>query len=163
MKYIKIKTLNQAGIIASFDNVTDILVDDTPLGSGGFGAVYHLADVMGGACPPVKFVIKLFHLDDVAKENHGWRTINRLLDIVREENKKKQNEGKYFLLDYPSLLALPVFTFEGTMEGQRVRGYSMLDLQALGFVGFDKIIGDTADDALLEQIDGMDMEWKYES
>jgi len=163
LKYIKIKTLNQAGIIASFDNVTDILVDDTSLGSGGFGTIYHLTDVKGGICPPVKFVIKIFHSDDEAKENHGWRTINRLLDIVREENINKQKEGKYFLIDHPSLLALPVFTFEGTMEGKRVRGYSMLDLHALGFVGFDKIIGDTADDALLEQIDGMDMEWKYEA
>ena len=70
------------------------------------------------------------------------------------------DNGQDFLDQYPALIAMPQFVFEGTLDGRTVRGYATNNLNELGFVSFEKVI-DVDDSPYIEQFESYNMEWRF--
>lgn len=167
MKEIKITYCRSTGFDSFFDNVKSIMVDDKDFGGGGFGQIYMARSYDGRKNPPHQQVVKIFKPDNPATEAHSWNTINRLQAevISKVEEFRNTNGSSDFFSEFPALQALPQLVFEGIMDGQKVRGCSTNDLNAMGLVGFDKIDKIVAidKDEDLKYIDDYiekDMEWR---
>jgi len=160
MKQISISYAKGTGFDPFFDDIRSISVDDEPFAGGGFGDIYNARDFNNGKRPSLRQVIKVFKPSAIGKDEHSWKTIVRLQEKLINEIGLCSDSGQVFLEQYPSLIAMPQFVFEGTMDGRKVRGYATNNLNDLGFVSFDKVI-DEADSPYIEEFDGKDMEWRF--
>lgn len=160
MKQIKISFSKGTGIDPFFDNINSISVDDNPFAGGGFGNIYYARGFNGGQNPTFQQVIKVFKPSTVGKEEHSWKTICKLQEKLIEEMELNFEDKTKFLEQYPSLIALPQFVFEGTLDGRKVKGYATNNLNVLGFVSFEKVI-DVDDSPYIEQFESKDMVWRF--
>ena len=160
MKQINISFSKGTGIDPFFDKITSITVDDNPFAGGGFGNIYHARGFNGGQSPNIQQVIKVFKPSTVGKEEHSWKTICKLQEKLIEEMELNFEDKTKFLEQYPSLIALPQFVFEGTLDGRKVKGYATNNLNELGFVSFEKVI-DVDDSPYIEQFESKDMVWRF--
>lgn len=160
MKQINISYSKGSSIDPFFNHIKSITVDDTPFTGGGFGDIYHARGFNGGQKPKFQQVIKVFKQSTVGKEEHSWNTIRRLQEKLIEEMELNFENRQSFLEEYPSLIAMPQFIFEGTLDGRKVKGYATNNLNELGYVSFDKVI-DEDDSPYIEQFEEKDMVWRY--
>lgn len=130
MKTIKVTTSFSTGLDVSFDkDISSINIEDDHFGEGGFGLVYRVEriDKRKSSLP---LVVKILRQG----KERNFETIVRLQRLVREEAKNLREQSILFFDKYPSLLALPLLSFEGTFEGKTVYGYLSINLEKLGFV-----------------------------
>ena len=160
MKQIKLTYAKGTGFDPFFNQIKSISVDDVPFNGGGFGDIYHARGFNGGQQAKLKQVIKVFKPSNIGKDEHSWNTIVRLQEKLMKEMDLCANNGHDFLEQYPALIAMPQFIFEGTMDERKVRGYATNNLNDLGFVSFDKVI-DEDNSPYIEEFDNRDMEWRY--
>ena len=160
MKQIKLTYAKGTGFDPFFDQIRNITVDDAPFAGGGFGDIYHARSFNGGQQPPLKQVIKVFKPSTIGKDEHSWNTIVRLQEKLMEKMELCADSGQAFLEQYPALIAMPQFVFEGTMDGRKVRGYATNNLNDLGFVSFDKVV-DEEGSPYIEEFENKDMIWRF--
>ncbi len=160
MKQINVSYAKGTGFDPFFDHIRSISVDDAPFAGGGFGDIYHARSFNGGQQPPLKQVVKVFKPSTIGKDEHSWKTIVRLQEKLMEEMALTANSGQDFLNQYPALIAMPQFVFEGDLEGRKVRGYVTNNLNDLGFVSFDKVI-DEEGSPYIEDFENKDMTWRF--
>lgn len=160
MKQINITYAKGTGFDPFFDNIRSITVDDDPFAGGGFGDIYHARGFNGGLQPSQKQVIKVFKPSTIGKDEHSWKTITRLQEKLIDEIALNADNGLVFLEQYPALVAMPQFVFEGTFDGRKVNGYSTTNLNELGLVSFEDII-DKEDSPYIDEFFDKDMEWRY--
>lgn len=160
MKQINITSAKGTGFDPFFDRIRSITVDDAPFAGGGFGDIYHARGFNGGQQPRLRQVIKVFKPSTIGKDEHSWTTISRLQEKLIDEIALNADSGQDFLEQYPALIAMPQFVFEGTLDGRKVRGYATNNLNELGFVSFDKVI-DEDNSEYMDEFAEKDMEWRY--
>lgn len=160
MKQINLSYAKGTGFDPFFDNMRSITVDDSPFAGGGFGDIYHAKGFNGGKQPKLRQVIKVFKPSTIGKDDHSWNTITRLQKKLMEEMALFEGSGQDFLEQFPALLAMPQFVFEGTLDGRKVRGYATNNLNDLGLVAFDKVI-DEEDSPYLDEFVAKDMKWRF--
>lgn len=129
MNTIAIKHSITTNLDSSFDKpISQIGLKDTKLGSGGFGKVYEVA-TLNGKPSKLPLVAKLFFQ---GTERNYQNTI-QLQKIVRDKAAVMKKAGKKFFDLYPALIAMPLLSFEGMLDGETVRGHLSLNLNQLGF------------------------------
>jgi serine/threonine protein kinase len=160
MKQINITYAKGTGFDPFFDHIRSVTLDDAPFAGGGFGDIYNARSFNGGQQSRLHQVIKVFKPSTIGKDEHSWKTITRLQEKLIDEIALNAIDGQDFLNQYPALIAMPQFVFEGTMDGRKVRGYATNNLNDLGLVSFDKVI-DEEDSEYIDEFAEKDMEWRY--
>ena len=160
MKQINVTYSKGTGFDQFFNNIKLISIDDAPFAGGGFGDIYHARGFNGNGQSKLRQVIKIFKPSTIGKDEHSWKTITRLQEKLIEEMELCSDNGQNFLDQYPALIAMPQFVFEGTMDGKKVRGYSTNNLNELGYVSFEKVIDDDKS-PYIDEFDGKNMEWRF--
>ncbi len=135
MKKIKISNSYSTGLDVFFDkDITTICLEEDHFGEGGFGQVYRVEKIDKQASP-LPLVVKILQRN-IEK---NFETVVRLQRLVRQEAKNLHEQNILFFDKYPSLIALPLFSFEGKMDDETVYGYLSINLAKLGFVSSDYI------------------------
>ena len=160
MKQIDVTYCRGTGFDPFFNNIRRISIDDSPFNGGGFGNIYHARGFNGNNQSNLQQVIKVFKHSTIEKDEHSWRTITRLQEKLMEEMNLYADTGLVFLEQYPALIAMPQFVFEGTLDGKKVRGYSANNLDELGYVSFEKVI-EVNDSPYIDELESKDMEWRF--
>lgn len=144
MPTLLLRSSLSTGLSPAFGGVRGFELETTPLGEGGFGVVYRAASVDGGK-PAVPQVVKILKDTAAGAAKRGLDTIRALQAKMEAKDRELRAKGGRGLLDvYPVFLGAPQLSFEGTLDGRLVVGYSANDLGALGFVDFGVVLGDAA-------------------
>lgn len=138
-----IKSLS-SNIYKEYATISFIEIEDPSFNSGNFGEVYHCKSINGKPCP-VPQVIKII-FDAHAKKNH--LTIQKLQRLISDKVLELDKQNIRFEDEYPALVGCPQFSFEGSLNGKTVLGYSANNLKSLGFDEFGEIL---EDDKLIEK------------
>lgn len=140
MKTIQIHSSFSTNILLDFQNVTTIEIENKPIAEGAFGVVYVCKSVNGKSLS-VPQVIKLFKEDIQNRQDHNFNTVQKLQRKVEAKNQQiKNNKGKSITDEYPALQGIPQFSFEGSVNGKKYRGFSSTNLKKIGFEEFIDIL-----------------------
>lgn len=135
MNNIKITNSFSTGLDVFFDrSIKTVGVADKYLGRGGFGIVYEV-ETIDNQKPPLPLVAKMFHQG----KERNFETVVRLQRLVMLEAQQLSKQGVLFFDQYPSLIALPLSSFDGVFNGTQVQGYLAINLNKLGFISLDDI------------------------
>lgn len=140
MKSIQIHRFKSTGLQRSYGTLNSIEIEDRPFSEGAFGEVYNCHSV-NGLPSSVPQIIKIFKEKNPGDADHNYLTIKRLQDKLNKKNQELQRtKGDSLLQCYPALKGVPQFSFEGHLNGKKVRGFSADNLKSLGFVEFKDIL-----------------------
>lgn len=140
MKTIKIHSSLSTNILLDFQNVTTIEIETKPIAEGAFGEVYICKSVNGKSLS-VPQVIKLFKEDNQNRQDHNFNTVQKLQRKIEAKNQQiKISKQKNITDEYPSLKGIPQFSFEGSINGKKYRGFSSTNLKKIGFEEFIDIL-----------------------
>jgi len=150
MKTIIIDSVSSTGLDPSLARASRITVDDRPLGQGGFGVAYRVADIDGSATTPQ--VVKLLIDNGYGSAAKGLGTVRQLQRRLALEHTKLAGRPGGLIGRYPALYAVPQLSFTGLLEGRKVMGYCANDLGAAGFEDFSAILDDDAKARRFQQL-----------
>src|SRR5579871_6441500 len=85
-------------------------------------------------------VIKILQDDGTGSEQRGFQTIGDLLGRIQQANEGRQMRGEPLLQSNPVFLGLPLFRFQGQLQGKEVCGYACYRLDTAGYVALDTIM-----------------------
>lgn len=136
MKTIRVISSTSTNLDPALASASTIEVEDAPLGQGKFGIAYRADRFDGKQVSPQ--VVKLLTGN---RARHGLGTVQELQKRLRAANTKASSP---LLQALPALRGVPQLSFEGTLEGQQVLGYSANDLSSAGFDEFQAILDDRA-------------------
>jgi len=136
MKNIKILKYVTTGIDPQFSNIDSIEIEDSTFASGSFGEIYHCVNI-NGSKPNVDIVVKILKGEFIDKNLHTTEALQNALQQKHQELKQK---GQSLLKAYPSLMAVPQFSFEGMLNGEKIKGYGAYDLTKLGYIEYEDIL-----------------------
>lgn len=140
MKTIKIHSSLSTNILLDFQNVTTIEIETKPIAEGAFGEVYICKSVNGKSLS-VPQVIKLFKEDNQNRQDHNFNTVQKLQRKIEAKNQQiKISKQKNITDEYPALKGIPQFSFEGSVNGKKYRGFSSTNLKKIGFEEFIDIL-----------------------
>jgi len=140
LKTIKIHSSLSTNILLDFQNVTTIEIETKPIAEGAFGEVYICKSVNGKSLS-VPQVIKLFKEDNQNRQDHNFNTVQKLQRKIEAKNQQiKVSKQKNITDEYPSLKGIPQFSFEGSINGTKYRGFSSTNLKKIGFEEFIDIL-----------------------
>jgi serine/threonine protein kinase len=125
----------------AFDQVSTVDIEDLPFGGGGFGEVYHCNSINGGAVNTAQ-VIKILVDNGSGSARQGFNTIQKLQRKIIQKNTELQQDQKKPIQDINALYALPQFSFQGTINGKQVLGYSINRLDTKGYIEFERVFED---------------------
>jgi serine/threonine protein kinase len=140
MKEIRVLSYKSTGLDPSLASARVIAIEDSPLGSGGFGVAHRSRRFDGRPATPQ--VIKLLTESKPGIAQRGLETVRELQSRLAKKNAALLSSGTTLLNKYPTLVGVPQLSFEGELEGQTVLGYSANDLTAAGFEEFGEILDD---------------------
>lgn len=143
MKKINIKTFKTSELNIDFSNINEICIEDNAFDEGAFGKIYTCISINNNTNLGKSQAVKIFETDgEVAKLS--FQTIQTLQNKIIEYNMLvKNNPKKKSIQDVPALKALPQFSFEGTINGKSIFGYSAHFLSNTEYMLFDNIFNDT--------------------
>lgn len=123
MKSIQITKFKSTELNPEFKSVNFFDIEDKPFDSGAFGEVYFCNSVNGKSLKSPQ-VLKIFLDDGSGSAQRGFETIVKLQEQIITHNisLKQQNEKPVEQIN--ALGALPQFSFEGVINGNKVLGYS---------------------------------------
>ncbi len=140
MKTIQIHSSISTKILLDFQNVTTIEIENKPIAEGAFGEVY-ICKSINGKSPSVPQVVKLFKEDNLNRQDHNFNTVQKLQRKIEAKNQQiKTYKGKNITDEYPALKGIPQFSFEGSVNGKKYRGFSSTNLKKIGFEEFIDIL-----------------------
>jgi serine/threonine protein kinase len=141
MKQISVSSFATTGLEQAFGTVRTIELEDNPIGQGGFGEVYRAFSV--DARRNSGQVIKILFDTGNNAAARGFATIQELQKRLRRQNEELLKTTRRSLIDhYPALAGVPQFSFEGTLNGRKVVGYSSNNLVAAGMEDFGRVLED---------------------
>jgi Protein kinase domain len=115
--------------------ITDMEIEDISIGGGGFGSNHPCVSV-NGTPPRLPLLIKILRDDGKGSLAHARKTVIALMQNLKQQDIKRQQQGLLPLAKVPALRAIPQFWFEGKWRGQSVCGYAAVRLDTLGFAPF---------------------------
>ena len=139
MKTILVTKSFTTGLDPALASVPMIEIDDEPIGQGGFGAVYRARAINRGAAAPQVVKLMLGQSPAVAK---GFSTTQELQRRLGDHHARLQAEGRSLIERHPALAAVPQMSFEGSLDGRPVVGYTANDLTAIGMEDFGAVLAD---------------------
>ncbi len=140
MKTIQIHSSLSTNILVDFQNVTTIEIESKPIAEGAFGEVYVCKSINGKSLS-VPQVIKLFKEDSQNRQDHNFNTVQKLQRKIEVKNQQiKVSKGKSVTDEFPALKGIPQFSFEGSINGKKYRGFASTNLKKIGFEEFIDIL-----------------------
>ena len=139
MKQIKVNNFFSTEIHSTYNSIVSIEIDDIPFGGGNFGDVYNCISINGNALKSPQ-VIKVYKESFPGASDDNAKTIVRLQSKLSILNKSLKSRKKNIFIEYPAFKGIPQFSFEGTLDGNRIKGFSSDNLFSLGFEEFEKIL-----------------------
>lgn len=127
------------GIHREFHSIVSIEIDNQPFGGGNFGEVYNCISINGNAIT-IPQVIKIYKESFPGSADDNAQTISRLQKNIEKLNNELKINGKSLFAEYPAFKGIPQFSFEGTLNGKLIKGFSSDNLTKLGFEEFEKIL-----------------------
>lgn len=125
-----------------FDNVNKVEIENKPLNEkGGFGKIYSCLPI-NGKRPQIPQIIKILINDSSGNHLKGFNTIQKLQDKIIIKNQELRRHNENCIENMPALFAMPQFSFQGTLNGQQVLGYSTNKLNKNEYVEFEEILHD---------------------
>jgi serine/threonine protein kinase len=124
-----------------FNAIHTIEVDDTYFDSGAFGEIYHCKSIDGRKISS-RQVIKRFLDDGSGNAKRSYETICRLQDNLVNYNNALMQKNAKPLQEVKALGGLPQFSFEGTLNGVHVYGYSANYLQSPDWLLFGELFNE---------------------
>lgn len=129
---------------------TELMLNEEPRASGGYGRLFELQTTITHALPPsTKWLVKLCSVD-IATNQTGFERIGRLFSLLRDWQHQSQYDVEDVLLQFGSLIGFPQAAFTCEWDEQQYYGYLMPDLASLGFVPFDDISTNSPEDYINE-------------
>jgi len=157
MNTIHLEFFQSTGLDPFFDKISKIEIHDNPFAGGGFGDIYHCAGFNGKQAGTPQ-VVKIFKESTDGRNEHSWKTISKLQQRMIAEVARLKANRLDFISEYPALIGLPQFIFEGRLDGRLVRGYVSTNLVSINCTSFDKI---REDNELLNEFFNRDFSDKY--
>lgn len=157
MKQIQVTNAVSTNLNLDFNQVQTIEIDDKPFNEGAFGEVYLYVSINGKKTSTPQ-IIKIFKDNLSGSADLNYNTIQKLQKKLSKKNDDLlANQKKTLIEEFPAFLAIPQFSFIGTLNGQTVKGFSSNNLKSLGFEEFKEIL---ENDTLLDQYQGLPIEKK---
>jgi serine/threonine protein kinase len=135
MAIIQIQTYNSTRLSSEYDDIKTVEIADSPMAGGTFGDVFECLKV-NGKKPQKAQLVKVFKY----AANKNLKTIKELQSRLKDVHEELVSKGSSLLEEYQALEAVPQFSFKGTLQGERVQGFSANDLNKLGYIEYSKII-----------------------
>ena len=123
MKEIQCTFFKSSNLHLGFTDVRSIQIDSKPFDSGAFGEVY-FCNAINQIPVANRQVVKIFLDDGSGSSLRGYQTITKLQEKILERNNHLLQANEKPLEDVAALFALPQFSFQGSLFGRTVRGYS---------------------------------------
>jgi serine/threonine protein kinase len=139
MKQILVNKFLSTGIQSAYDSIISLEIDNVPFGGGNFGEVFNCISINGNTINTPQ-VIKIYKESFPGSADDNARTISRLQNKIIKLNGDLKANGKNLFTEYPAFKGIPQFSFEGTLDGKKVKGFSSDNLIRSGFEEFEKII-----------------------
>jgi serine/threonine protein kinase len=130
MRTIHLRSSLSTGIEPAVESCNELLIEDAPLGGGGFGDVYRCSKVDNRIVTPL--VVKIFLQGNADVARQCMATISILQQKLRDEHLKRVQAGSSLLAEYPALAGVPLLSFTGMLDGKAVTGCVARDLEAAG-------------------------------
>lgn len=123
MKTIQITKFKSSELDTEFNFVKFFEIEDQPFDSGAFGEVYFCNSINGVKLQSPQ-VLKIFLDDGSGSAKRGFETILKLQEqiIIHNSYLKQRNEKPVEQIN--ALNALPQFSYEGILNGNKILGYS---------------------------------------
>jgi|GEM_PF-2610140 len=141
MKSIVFTDFKSSDLTPEFNSIKSIQVDDKPFDRGAFGEVYFCSTINQTLSASTQ-VVKVFIDDGSGSSLRGHNTIIKLQEKIIEQNISLIKNKEKPIQDINSLFALPQFSFEGTLSGKKVRGYSANYLPKSDWLLFSQIFNE---------------------
>lgn len=157
MKTIQVNSLLSTNLTPEFGNVLSIEIDDKPLAEGNFGEIYICISINNKKTNKSQ-IIKILKENQSGSADLNYNTIQKLQYKFSKKNTELfQKHNKSLLEEYPAFMAIPQFSFVGTLNGLQVKGFSSNDLNSLGYVEFKEVL---ENDQLLDDYQGLPLDKK---
>jgi len=141
VKRLTVHSSQSSRLDPAFNAIGSIEIGDDPIGQGGFGTVYRALRFDNRRITPQ--VIKLLQDNGQDSARRGFKTIQELQRRLRTKNEELLRRGSSSLLArHPALRGVPQVSFEATLDGRPVLGYSSNDLKLAGLEDFGRILED---------------------
>ncbi len=135
MKILQVKKFKSSQMHNVFDNIKTFELEDKAFDSGAFGEVYFCLSANGKALPTPQ-VVKILIDDGSGSAKAGIRTIQNLQDKIVNQNQLLKSSSQKTIDQISCLYALPQLSFEGTLNGKAVFGYSQNKIDTKEFILF---------------------------
>jgi len=135
MKILQVKKFKSSQMHNVFDNIKTFELEDKAFDSGAFGEVYFCLSANGKALQ-IPQVVKILIDDGSGSAKAGIRTIQNLQDKIVSQNQLLKSSSQKTIEQISCLYALPQFSFEGTLNGKSVFGYSQNKIDTKDFILF---------------------------
>lgn len=139
MQTITVNKFYSTELHTHFLSISSIEIDEKPFASGGFGDVYFCNTINGKSIPNPQ-VVKIFKNVTSVSAEKSYQTIKKLQERIKDKNQDLAIQNKPLISNTPAFKAIPQFSYEGTLNGKKVLGYSANRLDVLGFVPFEKVL-----------------------
>ena len=123
MKSIQVTKYKSTELNPEFNSVKAFDIEDKPFDSGAFGEVYFCNSVNGVALKSAQ-VLKIFLDDGSGSAKRGFETIVKLQEQIITHNLYLKQRNEKPIEQINALGALPQFSYEGVLNGNKVLGYS---------------------------------------
>lgn len=123
MKTIQVTKFKSTELNSEFNSVKSFEIEDKPFDSGAFGEVYFCNSVNGVGLQSAQ-VLKIFLDDGSGSAKRGFETILKLQEQIISHNLTLKQRNEKPIEQINALRALPQFSYEGILNGNKVLGYS---------------------------------------
>jgi serine/threonine protein kinase len=123
MKSIQVTKFKSTELNPEFNSVKSFEIEDKPFDSGAFGEVYFCNSVNGVRLQSTQ-VLKIFLDDGSGSAKRGFETITKLQEQIISHNLYLKQCNEKPIEQINALGALPQFSYEGVLNGNKVLGYS---------------------------------------
>ena len=157
MKQILVNSAVSTNLNLDFNQVQTIEIEDKPFNEGAFGEVYQHVSI-NGLKTTTPQIIKIFKDNLSGSADLNYNTIQKLqIKLSNKNDELLANQKKTLIEAFPAFLAIPQFSFTGTLNGQTIKGFSSNNLKSLGFEEFKEIL---ENDTLLDHYQSLPIEKK---
>lgn len=136
MKQIKVISGISTHLDKGFKKIATLEFNENDPKSGSFGHIYQCRSVNGiHIAKPLALKVLLKSVDQ------NFETVQKLQKKLAKKHKELEKQGTSLFDEYPALIAVPLYSFHGTLDDEDVYGYCAYDLNAMDYGEFkDQLI-----------------------